>query len=72
MIKKDSIRQGGVLSGMMYALLMDETNKELIKQKLIDKARYEDQEGQLLENLKNTVNIKAQMKQELDGKAKGK
>ena len=31
---KDSIRQGGVLSVTQYALLMDEINKELIKQKV--------------------------------------
>ena len=30
---KDSIRQGGVLSVIQYALLMDEINKEIIKEK---------------------------------------
>ena len=31
---KDSIRQGGVLSVIQYALLMDEINKEIIKEKI--------------------------------------
>ena len=31
---KDSIRQGGVLSVIQYALLMDEINKEICKEKL--------------------------------------
>ncbi len=31
---KDSIRQGGVLSVIQYALLMDEINKEIIKQNI--------------------------------------
>jgi hypothetical protein len=30
--KKDSIRQGGVLSGILYALLMDEIAKEIAKE----------------------------------------
>ena len=31
---KDSIRQGGVLSVIQYALLMDEINKEIIKENI--------------------------------------
>ena len=31
---KDSIRQGGVLAPMLYALMMDETNNEIIKHNL--------------------------------------
>ena len=40
---KDSIRQGGVLSVILYALMMDEINKELIameKGKLIPNSQY--------------------------------
>ena len=67
---KDSIRQGGVLSVIQYALIMDEINKEIVKQKVGPKlTNTEEHIGCLLwmddvaliadntKNLQNMLNI---------------